>query len=537
MTTDPDGLAILAGGSKDNMAADDGGLSLPTAELMALGGDARITLDEQSGLNSYGCAPKPMPAISYASSTASTVSAGAFAQARAFHFQLQRDSRSRPVARIYADAMEDARQRLRFLYGIGESVDIAFGPSGTDLEYLVLATSLCAGRRVRNIVVEVDEVGSGCLNAQKGRYFAPRTALGLDVATGDPVPGFPEERMVIDTISLRDPDGSLRNRQERDRVLADVVERSIAAGEQVLLHVVHRSKTGLIAPSLDVLDRLVARHGGALDVIVDACQGRISPKMIQAYLALGSAVFVTGSKFLGGPPFSAFAFLPEQLGDRMVDCGPAASGLGAFFARGEMPARWTAMDAVLPDITNFGLLLRLECGLFELSRLLAYPDEVVARAVETFHDAVRSLPPSSPFRLLPPSDAGEEEGLHPLDRTMLHTFLLDLRHPHTGGELDIEDARAIYAMLYTDMSEHFSAPWDRMIAAETCHVGQPVRCLRLPDGRWAPTVRLSLSAPHISEVAGLTPDALLRRFRTDLDWIAAKIALVLPLLDQRRAAA
>nr|WP_295373443.1 hypothetical protein [uncultured Sphingosinicella sp.] len=537
MTTDPDTLAILAGGSKDNMAADDGGLSLPTAELMALGGDARITLDEQSGLNSYGCAPKPMPAISYASSTASTVSAGAFAQARAFHFQLQRDARTRPVADIYADAMEDARQRLRLLYGIDESVDIAFGPSGTDLEYLVLATSLCAGKIVRNIVVEVDEVGSGCLNAQKGRYFAPRTALGLDVTTGDPVPGFPEERMVIDTISLRNPDGSLRDVAERERVLAEVIERSVAAGEQVLLHVVHRSKTGLIAPCIDILEDLVGRYGDRLDVIVDACQGRISPKMIQAYLALGSTVFVTGSKFLGGPPFSAFAFLPKQLGDRMVDCGTAAEGLGAFFARGEMPARWTAMDAVLPQVTNFGLLLRLECGLFELSRLLAYGEDVVARAVQTFHQAVRELPADSALRLLPASDVGSEEGLHPLDRTMLHTFVLNVRNPETGGELDIEDARAIYAMLYTDMSEHFSAPWDRMIASETCHVGQPVRCLRHSNGSWAPTLRLSLSAPHISEVAGLTPDALLRRFRTDLEWIAAKIQLVLPLLEERRKAA
>ncbi len=546
MTNAPDRLAILAGGSEGNTASrgrnpelrlEDGGLSLPTSELMALGGDARITLDEQSGLNSYGCAPKPMPAISYASSTASTVSAGAFAQARAFHFQLQQASRSRPIDEVYTDAMEDARRRLRILYGLDQSVDIAFGPSGTDLEYLVLATALRTGHTVRNIVVEVDEVGSGCLNAQQGRYFAPRTALGLDVATGAGVPAFPRERIVIETVTARNPDGSLRDLAEREQVLTATIERSVEGGERPLLHVVHRSKTGLITPPVEVLERLAARFGDQLDIIVDACQGRISPRMLLAYLTMGAMVFVTGSKFIGGPPFSAFALVPDQVGARMRE-GPAApEGLGAFFARGEMPASWAAMDPVLPRITNFGLLLRLECGLFELSRLLAYPEDVVRKAITAFGEAVRLLPADAPLRLLPAAGSDGDEHLHPLDRTMLHTFQLMLRHPQTGAALDIDDARAVYAMLYTDMSDRFSDPLERMITAETCHVGQPVRCLRCENGLWSATLRLSLSAPQISEVAGLDDDALLRRFRTDLGWICAKIALVLPLLPEKQQAA
>ncbi len=546
MTTTSEGPAILAGGPDDNMAGSpeihaaqpqDGGLSLTTGELMALGGDARITLDEQSGLNSYGCAPKPMPAISYASSTASTVSAGAFAQARAFHFQLHQASRTRAIADVYADALEDARRRLRLLYRLDSSVDIAFGPSGTDLEYLVLATSLGGGSPVCNIIVEVDEVGSGCLHAQQGRYFAPHTALGLAVETGQPVPGFDQRRIRLETVKVRNPDGGLRDVAERETALADVIAGAIAAGERPLLHVVHRSKTGLIAPSPQVLERLVGRFGDKLDVIVDACQGRISPEMLDAYLALDAIVFVTGSKFIGGPPFSAFALVPARIAARMSGSVPVPEGLGGFFARGEMPAGWRAMDWVLPRITNFGLLLRLECGLFELSRLLAYPKEVVSKAIAAFDQVLRNLPADSPLQLLPERDRANEEELQPLDRTMLHTFRIPLRHPETGHSLDIDDARAIYAMLYTDMSEHFSDPWERMIAAETCHVGQPVRCARGEGGGWSATLRLSLSAPQISEVAGLDEDALLRRFRTDIDWIAAKILLVLPLLRARREAA
>lgn len=527
--------AILADASKGNRAEepiDDGGLSLLTAELMALGGDARITLDEQSGLNAYGCAPKPMQAISYSSSTASTLSAGALAQARAFHFRLQQEASKRPIAQVYAEAMEEARRRLRVLYGLTQEIDIAFGPSGTDLEYLVLATAMRGGHRVRSIIVEVDEVGSGCLNAQQGRYFAPHTALGHKVTAGEPIPGFSPETIVTETVTIRNQDGTLRGPAEREQALADTVERSIAAGERPLLHAVHRSKTGLIAPSPEALARIAGRFGGEVDIIVDACQGRISPEMVADYLALGAIVFVTGSKFIGGPPFSAFALVPAAVGRRMTTEPAAPKGLGAFFARGEMPLSWRAMDEVLPPITNFGLLLRLECGLFELSRLLAYPDEALNGTISAFSEAVHSLAPEAPLQLLP-EDGTADGDLHPLDRTMLFTFRLTPRHPRTGGQLSIEDAKAIYTMLYSDMSVHFAGPREKMIAAEACHVGQPVRCLRGADGTWAPTLRLSLSAPQVSALAGLDDKALLERLRTDIDWICAKIGLVVPLLSEK----
>ena len=69
--------------------ADISLLDLPTAVLMSAGGDDRITLDEQSGLNSYGCAPEPIRAISYSSSTASSISAAAYAHAHSVHHQLR----------------------------------------------------------------------------------------------------------------------------------------------------------------------------------------------------------------------------------------------------------------------------------------------------------------------------------------------------------------------------------------------------------------------------------------------------------------
>jgi len=48
------------------------------------------------------------------------------------------------------------------------------------------------------------------------------------------------------------------------------------------------------------------------DVIVDACQARIEPETVAAYLRRGWPVIVTGSKFFGGPAFSGAVIFPRE---------------------------------------------------------------------------------------------------------------------------------------------------------------------------------------------------------------------------------
>ena len=73
------------------------------------------------------------------------------------------------------------------------------------------------------------------------------------------------------------------------------------------------SKTGLLAPSLEAAAELRQRHRGRLDVLVDACQMRLSPERIRACLAAGWMVLVTGSKFFGGPPFAGALLVPADV--------------------------------------------------------------------------------------------------------------------------------------------------------------------------------------------------------------------------------
>lgn len=509
------------------------GLNLPTAALMSQGGDDRITIDERSGLNSYGCAPSPMTSIMYSSSTASSISSEAYRHVQAVHFRLRQQRQSESAEQIYAAYLEQARRRLRGVFDLAQDIDIAFGPSGTDLEYLSLALSLRIGKPVCNLVVEVDEVGSGCQFSQEGRYFAPRTALGKDVCKGDPLPGFDPGTIRTLTMKLRSDLGPVQAAQDYGDALEATIADVLEAGERPLLHVIHRSKTGIVAPTLSGLDRLIDRFGQDIDIVVDACQGRISPAAIESYLTRGAMLFVTGSKFFGGPPFSAFALVPPAMSARMARGDPAPAGLGDFFARAEMPGHWHAADANLPASANFGMLLRLEAALFEIERFRALPDRLIDDVISAFNAAIHDAPAGLPFKLADTQTADDlaEHAPNPLDRKMLHVVELTLTDPQTGRILSFEQSRMLYHLLYRDISACFDDPEDILIASEICHLGQPVRCLRTSDGAWAPTLRFALSAPLISALLGLDRDRLAERFRCDLERVGRKLRLAATLLD------
>ena len=509
------------------------GLGLPTASLMSQGGDDRITIDERSGLNSYGCAPSPMTSVMYSSSTASSISSEAFRHVQAIHHALRRQVETSDARTVYAERLEAVRGRLRRAYALPEHIDVAFGPSGTDLEYLALALALRDGKPVRNLVVEVEEVGSGCQFSQEGRYFAPRTAQGTMVVQGDPLPGFPPEAIRIQVMRMRSEMGPVQAETDYLDELETAIAASLDLGERPLLHVIHRSKTGIVAPELPGLEHLAERFGDRIDIAVDACQGRISPAAVRTYLDLGAMVFITGSKFFGGPPFSAFVFVPEKLAGRMTTAEPVQTGLADFFARAEMPDRWTSCDRVLPPAVNFGMLLRLEAAMFEIERFFALPPSLVDDVISAFNSALLDLSHDLPFRLADARTANDlaDHAPNPLDRKMLHVVEITMPHPLTGRPLSFLEARTLYHLLYRDISDRFDDPAQMLTASDICHLGQPVRCLRTAQGESAPTLRFALSAPLIAALLGLDADRLAERFRSDIERVGEKLRLAAMLLE------
>lgn len=474
------------------------GDSLAT-QLMASGGDARILLAPETGLNRYYSAPRPCPVLAYASSTANDISAAAFAH-------VQPLARAELSGAEYADALEALRRRLRSAFSVREEVEIVFAPSGTDLEYVGLAcTAGKAAAGTRNFLLGADEVGSGCIYSAFGQYFAESTALGIATSPGTPVPGLGETHVEMIDAPVRDSSGRARTSSEIAESVREAIGHALAAGRHPLIHVVHGSKTGLILPSLEDLDRLRAEHGEGITFVVDACQARITSPAIADYLRREAIVFITGSKFMGAPPFSGFALVPPALAS---SAQPLPEGLATIFRRGEWPAGWPGGER-LPDTANPGLLLRLEASIFELERFQKLSLDQVARVILSFHQAVRDeIVEKTPARRVAPYPPGEQETAdnHPIEMRTLST--LDLSG--FGGGASFEDAQR----------------WHKELVGRGVRLGQPVKCVKLPGGRWGATLRIGLTMPLIVERAALSDEALDRLFGEDMARIREALALV-----------
>ena len=115
------------------------------------------------------------------------------------------------------------------------------------------------------------------------------------------------------SVPLRLVDGAPRALADVDAEVSVKVDAAVSSGGRVLLVMVDQSKTGLIAPSSACVAGLHRRHGGCVEVLVDACQLRLAPTALRDYLRQGFMVAVTGSKFLTGPSFSAALLLPEKM--------------------------------------------------------------------------------------------------------------------------------------------------------------------------------------------------------------------------------
>lgn len=474
----------------------DGRHAARLVQILVSGGDRRIRLDA-AGRNQYHASAAPTDALAYGSSTISSISDHAFAAL----LRRWRPRLDQPVAaHDYARGLDAVRTGLNRYFGFDAGTAIVFAASGTDLEYVGLAAAH-DGRPLTAVLLGRDEVGSGCVHSAAGRFFADETAIGARVVAQAAVdPDFAGTELV--DVPVRDDAGLPRASAAVADELSRHVERAAAAGRRAVVHVVHGSKSGLTLPTLTDVERLVAAHGDAMTVVVDACQLRITPAVVRRYLDLGCIVMLTGSKFAGGPPFSGFAFVPPMVRARVRRL---PQGLRRIAYRAEWPADWPGAEC-LDARGNFGLLLRLEAALIEIERFAALPDDRVANVSARFSDHVGAL-----MRRLGVAEVPGAGGVSCLATQTLRTVDLAARWP----DCDVDATRALHA--------HIAQHARRDIGREI-RIGQPVKTHRLADGRSAGTLRLSLSMPLIADLAELSPAALDRRLEGDMALIGDAIA-------------
>ena len=503
---------------------------LGTAEaIMETGGDIRLARDPRSALNGYGCSHRPRPwAVTFASSTASSSSERGYAAADAARLRVTARLPGVGARGAIASELAAVRARLAEIYGVGPAVAVALAASGTDTELLALALSHLAepAAPILNILIAPEETGTGVPMAARGLHFAVDTALGHDVAREAPIAGFRADTELA-SIPLRDSAGQVRSMADVAAAAEAAVAAGLGAGRRVILHALDLSKTGLLAPGLACLRRLRDMHGAAFDIVVDACQARLSPASVAAYLALDAVVLITGSKFFTGPPFAGAVLMPPAVAARLRQCRLPA-GLDAYFGRDELPDCVAAQ--ALPAVGNYGLALRWHAALAEIEALLAVPPGRREEILSRFSAVVRAEVAANPaLRLL--AAPAVERGNEAWERCP-SIFSFSMAAPGGAGQpLDPDEARCIYRWLNADLSDALPglAAGEAALARLICHIGQPVKLPAGPGGTMG-VLRVSAGARLISgepSHQALGQERRLERELADLAAVFAKLRLIL----------
>jgi hypothetical protein len=515
----------------------------PVEAILETGGDGRLRVDPATGLNAYGSSHRPRPwAITFASSTASSISERGYLGAEAARRRvtlaaLAGDARSALAAEIAA-----AKAEILGYYGLGADVEAVLAASGTDGELFALALALLhpGGKPLTNLLIAPEETGSGVPLAAMGKHFASDTSRGAAVEKGALIEGFSPHTHLA-TVRVREADGSIRNPSAVDEKCAGAVAGAIAGGRRAIVHLLDVSKTGLLAPTVDSLRAIHARHADDVDIVVDACQARLTPATLRRYVETGWIVLITGSKFFTGPPFAGAVLVPAAIAARLHQ-GVLPAGLAAYAGRLEWPADAPAA-AVLPQGGNYGLLLRWRASLAEMQAFAAVPATRRRDILERFvGDVKQMIAANADVRLVGVPPLTRAAPAVPDDWDGLCTIVgfCVLGRAVTGGArapLGLAEARQVYQWLNADLLpalQPFLQPREQALASIKCHIGQPA-----PIGAGAGALRISAGARLVSgepSHVGLDEKHRLDKEIASVQTILAKISLIVRHRERLQAA-
>jgi hypothetical protein len=508
-----------------------GELFAPLDDLLASGGDTRLHLDPETRLNGYGCRPFPRPeAFTFASSTATSISARAYARAETERAALIRAALRDGLGQAVDDRVEGLRDELRAALDLADAgIDIVFSPSGTDSElHAVFIARTLLGTPLASVIAAADETGSGVAHAACGKHFNVLTAQGAAVEKGRPILGLAEDVQSIG-VPLSDERGRTRASAAMDEAVLDAVAQAVTSGRRVLLQAMDHSKLGRRCPSLDCLIRVGERWGDQVQIVIDACQMRLGRARLRWHLDQGHMVLITGSKFFTGPPFSGALLVPASISARMKAVATLPPGLGDYTSRSDWPRGWQGLRAGLAERSNLGQLLRWIAALEEMRAYFAVPDSYRRAALAQFAEVVAGLIAGEAHLELLPDDGTR----HADDGEMAVRTIFPFRLRRAGHLLTFEECTALYRALNEDVSSALppsASSAQRRLAAQLCHIGQPVALADPVEGDTA-ALRISAGARVVSETwcdAGeAAAHANLQREFEQVRLILAKIDLLL----------
>jgi hypothetical protein len=509
-------------------------LFMPLDDLLVCGGDPRLALEAGCGLNEYGCGPFPSPdTICFASSTASPISERGYERAGLAREKLMRSAIAGGFEDAFDARIEDMREEFRACLRLSAAeADIVFSPSGTDSQlHALFLTGTLLGSRLTTIVVGADQTGSGTAFTARGRHFASITASERAVRKDAPIAGLACDSVALPLIEAAT---DIRARARGDLAVLDAIEVAVAGGFGVLLQIMDSSKLGWRAPSEACLDEIASRWPDTVQIVVDACQMRLSRRRIRAYLDRGYMVLVTGSKFFGGPAFSGALLVPAILA-RSLDRGEAipAAGLVDYAACSDWPKGWAALRSQFERRPNLGQWLRWEAALEEIRAYYDVPDEFRALALRELRIGIESLialsPSLRPFATSARSCVADDEEF---SGATIFPFTLH----RDGSALAATECRILHRLLGRDLGDVITGSVaDSELAGRRCLIGQPVR-LEWRGEQPTAVLRLCLGARLVTAAWSQDAGLARQRLQRELDRIASVVAKIELVLARASAA-
>jgi hypothetical protein len=312
---------------------------------------------------------------------------------------------------LFVDSFRDVMQRLQRVWKCGNDSAVSLFPSGTDAEFLPLLAALSRSLEVKRrneeaqqprqgsgiltVIAAAGEVGSGTVNAASGKNFsslAPCDSNADSVShttqVGDHVFPLLEDVQAMQVFLRDTTTGEVKRPDAIDRKVEKIVSQAIESGEYrvVVLHCVAACKTGHSVPSVACVQKLATKYGDRVMPVMDACQMRNLKEMsMLRFLDLGFTIVCTGSKFYGGPPFSAAVIFPRDIAlefeGRLRESPELCdairnSHLYKYFDQSLVSDALPTLKSLLPLRFNYGLLLRWTLALFEVERYHNVPEDV-----------------------------------------------------------------------------------------------------------------------------------------------------------------
>jgi hypothetical protein len=340
------------------------------------GGDERISLNE-NGLNKYHGNPLIYKSVFNRGSC--TMSNLNIDSKRAVDKMLDKLKHN-----DYNKLLDEQQKQFKKLIDKNPThdFDVFYAPSGSDLCYypIMFSRILQSEKPIFSVVTCPEELGTGSNTAIKGKYFFGTNQFEEKVVKGDNIHS--DVNIAQQAFPARDDDGNILN--HKSDILKIIDEKS--KDHQVIANLVIGSKSGIV----DNIS-MIPRANDNVFWVIDVCQMRTTPKLINSLIRLNCMVMLTGSKFYQSPPFCGALLVPKTISSRLNNISDEAiEPFLKIFSTSDISASHPILRSKFRKNENYGTLLRWEAAISEMKLLSFYGEDMVTMAIDRWNAFVIS---------------------------------------------------------------------------------------------------------------------------------------------------